>query len=297
MRRLLSACALASALTLACGDDQATTAATTATATATSTASTSSSATSSATATTSTTATTDASSGGESTGTSAAATSATASSGDTSTGEPTTTGEATGDATTGTTDDTTAGSTSDGTTTGGDLPLTCDDDSDCVLINDCCACAPAHVDEAQPPCDIQCFQPSCDAIGLAKAKAVCRFGQCAFEKVTCNPLGVTCKALPPECAFGQVPSVVDDGNGACWTGYCVPAEACDWVPDCAYCGVAMTCVTKLQKGAYQLCEPTPVDCGDAPATCACADIICESSPPHVVCHDLDDGLGCECPNC
>jgi hypothetical protein len=191
----------------------------------------------------------------------------------------------------------TTGSTSDGTTTGGDLPFTCEDDSECVLVNDCCSCAPAHVDQEQPMCDIQCLQPTCDSIGLAMAKAVCRFGRCAFEKITCNPLGVTCKALPPECEFGTLPSVVDDGNGTCWTGFCVPSEACDWVPECAYCGVDMTCVTKLQKGAYQLCEPKPVACGEDPVTCDCADIICESSPPHLVCHDLGDSLGCECPNC
>jgi hypothetical protein len=150
-----------------------------------------------------------------------------------------------------------------------------------------------HVDEQVPECDIQCLQPTCDSVGLAKAKAVCRFGRCTFEKVTCNPLQVTCKALPPECPDFQVPSV----DGDCWTGSCVLPEACDWVPSCDYCGAGMTCVTKLQKGAFTLCEPLPPACGDGPATCACADEICEASPPHIICQDLGESLGCECPNC
>jgi len=134
-------------------------------------------------------------------------------------------------------------------------------------------------------------------MGIADAKAVCRFGRCTFAKITCNPLGITCKAPEPDCPPPTVPSVMEDGNGKCWTGACVPAETCDWVPDCTYCGDDLTCVTKLQKGAYTLCEPLPPSCDEAPATCACAETICESSPPHTVCHDLDDSLGCECPNC
>ncbi|MCA9636478.1 MAG: hypothetical protein KC420_10675 [Myxococcales bacterium] len=189
----------------------------------------------------------------------------------------------------------TSGSTG---TTGVAPPTPCVDDGECVLQNDCCACDPHHVGEEPPACDLDCLQPSCDAIGLADAKAVCRFGRCTFEKTTCNPLGVTCKSLPPECAPGTVASVVDDGNGKCWTGHCVPAEACDWAPECAACDAPdLTCVAKLQKGAYVLCEPLPWDCGEGPATCACAESICLASPPHTVCHDVADGIACECPNC
>ena len=167
-----------------------------------------------------------------------------------------------------------------------------------MIINDCCACAPHHVDEPALPCDQDCRQPTCDGIGLPDAKAICRFGRCTFAKTTCNPLGINCKALEPTCPPGTVASVFDDGGLKCWTGACVPAEACDWVPDCTFCEAPdLTCVSKLQKGAYQLCEPIPLDCEDGPVDCSCAEIICEQSPPHTICHDLEDSLGCECPNC
>jgi hypothetical protein len=239
---------------------------------------------------------TEASSTSESSGATTTDTSTSATSNDnTSTTSDTSTTDTTTTTDTSTTADT---STSDTDTTTGDPGAACIKDSDCVLINDCCQCDPKGVGEPVAECNINCLQPSCDAVGLAKAEAVCHWGVCTFQKVLCNPLGITCKALQPDCGPGTVASVHEIDGEKCWTGTCVPAEACDWAPDCATCdAAALTCVAKLQKGAYVLCEPTPPACGEAVADCDCAEIICESSPPHTVCSDQEGGIACECPFC
>jgi len=145
----------------------------------------------------------------------------------------------------------------------------------------------------------ECLQSTCDSYGLADPKAVCHWGVCTFAKVECNPIGILCKSLPPECPPGFLPSVQTTDQGKCWTGSCAPIEACDWAPDCAACAVVpgLTCVAKLQKGSFFVCEPLPPACGDGPATCACASTICDNSPPHTICHDVADGVACECPFC
>jgi hypothetical protein len=174
----------------------------------------------------------------------------------------------------------------------------CTQDSDCTLINDCCSCEPIGPGEEPPPCDLpECFVTTCDPKGLGSAEVQCRFGRCTFVKVHCNPVDVLCKSLPPDCPGTEVPSV--DLDAACWTGQCVPAEACDVVPDCSYCEEdELICVTKLQKGLFTVCEPKPVDCGDVDdVDCGCAAQVCEMSPPHVVCQELAEDIACECPVC
>lgn len=176
---------------------------------------------------------------------------------------------------------------------------TCEQDSDCQLYTDCCTCDVIANDEAPPACDVpECFAPVCATLDIGAGKPVCRFGRCTFEKVTCNPLIVSCKAQPPNCPPGQIPSV----EGDCWSGSCTPVEACDWVPDCKACTTDPTdplvCVFKVQHGAYHECVPKPVGCGDAPEIdCECGAEICDASPPHDVCLDHDPGIICECPNC
>lgn len=224
----------------------------------------------------------DSSSGGSSGPATASGTSGT-SSGGTSSGDGSSGGE---------------GSSSTGDTGAEATP--CVTDKDCVLADGCCECEPLGPGETPIECDIECIQTVCSSYGLDGAAVECRFGRCTFAKVECNPLGVVCKKLKPECPAGQVASVVDDGNGKCWTGYCVPAEACDWVPDCAYCEEdELVCVGKLQKGAYHVCEPRPFDCGEPPGDidCACGQQICDQSPPHTVCHDEAPDIACECPFC
>ncbi len=193
------------------------------------------------------------------------------------------------------------GSSSGGSTgdTGGELTA-CKTDADCTLVDDCCSCEPIGPGEPAPACDLQrCLVNTCNGYGLEGAALACRFGRCTFAKIACNPLGVNCNAPKPQCAPGEVPSVLETDDGKCWTGSCVPAEACDWVPDCSYCDDdELVCVGKLQKGAYSLCEPKPLDCGDADdIDCTCGQQICDASPPHTVCHDAADDISCECPFC
>lgn len=169
---------------------------------------------------------------------------------------------------------------------------------DCFLVDDCCTCEPVGPGETPPKCDLpECFVTQCAPKGLEGAALRCVFGRCTFEKIPCNPTQVLCKSLPPDCVDGEVPSV--DVDAACWTGQCAPAEACDWAPDCSYCAEdELICVTKLQKGVFSVCEPKPVDCGDAAdIDCGCGQQVCDASPPHTVCHDAIDDIACECPNC
>lgn len=193
------------------------------------------------------------------------------------------------------------GSSSDGTSggesTGGpvEVGMPCKSAKDCQLADGCCFCEPLNPGETVPECDIpECLQTTCAAQNLEQVPLECRWGVCAFEKQTCNPLGVVCKSLPPDCAPGDVPGVAGD----CWSGACVPAEACDWVPDCSYCDAPdLVCVFKAQKGAYHVCEPRPLDCGPGDIDCGCGQQICDASPPHTVCSDADPGIVCECPFC
>lgn len=191
----------------------------------------------------------------------------------------------------------TTSSTADAATagTGGSREaLPCVDDDECTIQDDCCACDARHVDARAGRCDLECEATACAAVGLAEARAICRVGRCTFDKVACNPLYLACDAPPPTCPPGQVPGL----DGGCWSGACVLAEACDWVPSCSACAAeGLTCVGHLQHGAYLVCEPLPAACGDGPATCACAGEICEASPPWHICHDRSARIDCECPVC
>jgi hypothetical protein len=196
---------------------------------------------------------------------------------------------------TGATEDTGVESSSGGETGEGS---TCVKAEDCFLVDDCCSCEPVGPGETPPKCDLpECLVTQCVPKGLGGAALRCEFGRCTFAKIACNPTQVVCKSLPPDCNPGEVPSV--DVDAGCWTGQCAPAEACDWAPDCSYCAEdELICVTKLQKGSFSVCEPKPVDCGDADdIDCACGQQVCDATPPHTVCHDAVDDIACECPNC
>lgn len=214
------------------------------------------------------------------------------------TGPGSTGGETTGGASSGDTASTSGGGSS-GTTGGADV-VPCTDDSDCSLVTNCCYCDVIAAGEVPADCPVmECLIDTCSTYDLKDSKPVCRFGRCTFSKINCNPNGVICKSLPPTCGPGTLPTI--NANGDCWSGQCAPIEACNWAPDCASCvdkEDPLVCVFKAQKGAYHVCEPKPVDCGDMQdIDCGCGQQICDASPPHTVCHDNNPDITCECPNC
>ncbi len=204
-------------------------------------------------------------------------------------GDPTgaTTGVTTGPGTT------TGEATTEGATTGGD-DLPCETDEDCKLVEgDCCSCAATHVDNDPPVCDLECQQTVCEEYGISEA--VCEQGQCVPAEVNCDDSQILCDAIPPQCEDGFVPSV--DEQGACWTGACVPAIYCNFVPSCQDCAgyddyFCATDVTQL--GFKPHCELLPPGCDGEP-TCECAGDACVS--PYDVCGEGDNGLMCNCPVC
>lgn len=188
------------------------------------------------------------------------------------------------------------GGSSGGEDTGGVLPgSVCESDADCVVVDDCCACTAAHVDERPAACAETCDTTQCGAAGIDRPAAECVFGHCQLAKVACNGTYLSCDALPPDCPDGTLPSVDEDAD--CWTGACVPAEACDVVPGCSDCDAGEVCVqTATQIGAFYSCWPVDPACGGAPS-CGCMGEVCTSP---FVCGDGGLGpaeLGCVCPVC
>ncbi len=188
---------------------------------------------------------------------------------------------------------TTGEATTDGATTGGD-DLPCETDEDCKLVEgDCCSCEATHVDNDPPVCDLECQLTVCEEYGIEKA--VCEQGQCVPESTNCDDSQILCDAIPPQCEEGLVPGV--DEQGACWTGACVPAILCNFVPSCQDCAgyddyFCATDVTQL--GLKPHCELLPPEC-DGEATCECAGDACVE--PYDVCGEGDNGLMCNCPVC
>ncbi len=195
--------------------------------------------------------------------------------------EPGTSGVTTGDVTVGpgTTGNDTAG------------PGECADDGDCKLVSDCCTCQAVPVDEDAVVCDAACEQQVCEQLNITAA--VCRLGVCIPERLSCDQSKVQCKAPIPDCPPGTLPETTPD----CWTGACVPAQHCDVVPSCEFCGDETVCV---QKAGFVIesvsCEPVLPTC-DTAAACGCiGDQVCVQ--PFGFCTDTADHvITCECPNC
>ncbi|MFO0632646.1 MAG: hypothetical protein U0168_07345 [Nannocystaceae bacterium] len=166
----------------------------------------------------------------------------------------------------------------------------CVQDGDCVLFEDCCSCAAVPVDDVPPVCESKCDQTACDAVGIGDG-VHCELGTCQLDEVGCNQQTVVCAEIPPKCGAGTLPSVAE----GCWTGNCVPAEACDVVPDCSDCPEGQTCVPLLAKGpAGFRCSPIAPACNGTP-DCTCMDGVCPD--PFSACIETDGGVQCECPAC
>jgi hypothetical protein len=182
------------------------------------------------------------------------------------------------------------GSSTDDTGPGPAVP--CASDDECVVVEDCCNCGVAPASDP-PTCDIpECRQSTCDAIGFEPV-AQCELGSCEPVPVPCDASQVFCDSLPPDCNDGFLPGV--DTTSNCWTGSCVPAEACDIVPGCADCPEDEACVQYVtQLGPQYHCSPIPEDCGGVPS-CACMAEACVA--PFDSCGDGDEGPTCSCPVC
>ena len=183
---------------------------------------------------------------------------------------------------------------SDTGTTGEPPSMTCEDDEQCVLVDNCCDCAAYHVGDEVPACDMECVQTMCSSLGIAGIGVVCEDGTCGLERRDCSGV-VTCDSPEPICPEGTLPEVGPRGGG-CWTGACIPEEACDPVPSCDYCDETETCVTtETQLGSMVSCRAIPEDCAGVP-TCECMPPeTCE--PPFDTCVDMDGQITCTCPAC
>jgi hypothetical protein len=168
--------------------------------------------------------------------------------------------------TTGETTTATAGSTT------GSVELECIDASDCWLFSTCCDCEALHVEaRGVDSCpEVDCAGDWCSFNGVEQVE--CRYGRCAVVGASCNPNGVVCAQAPPDCEPGFVPGTAD----GCWTGTCVAAELCDYVPACDACPDDTVCVSWVpgpKAPTLYSCEPIPAACGGV-ATCECAADLC-----------------------
>ncbi|MFZ6184685.1 hypothetical protein [Nannocystis pusilla] len=173
------------------------------------------------------------------------------------------------------------------TSTSGPAPSgpECQEDADCVLINNCCECDPKPATAEVAACEGNCLQPTCDALSLWGAQAACRSGICEFAGMTCSDGPVACDQAMPQCPAGTVNTVQDD----CWAG-CMHPRYCEG-GGCTpgSCGDGWTCVSH-QSGA-STCALLPAACAGEP-TCACLQpYFAEFCPGS--CGDVEGGVQCQ----
>lgn len=254
--------------------------------------------------------------GGGAEGTTSEAATGTSSSGDAS-GEPTSGTSTSGASTTGVTSLTTLPATSEsseamtgessessesgepitsgeggGTTEEPGPPMDeCEVDADCQLHDDCCTCAGVPAARDPEVCDERCDESLCSQYGVSAA--VCRFGVCEAQRLSCDASKIACDGPEPDCG----PGMLAETTPTCWTGACVPAALCDVVPDCAWCGDGQFCVEKVAFVTQAtVCEPLPAKClGTSSCNCV-ADLVCLD--PYTACFQQEiTEVSCQCPDC
>ncbi|MCA9704686.1 MAG: hypothetical protein KDK70_02415 [Myxococcales bacterium] len=182
------------------------------------------------------------------------------------------------------------GSTGD---TGPLPPSMCTGPRDCVLVNDCCECAASHVDDVVE-CPLDCDVPMCDALGIPDIGLTCEDGECGLEERNCADGLVVCDSLTPECPEGTLPEVTPAGD--CWTGACIPLDACGQVPSCKFCDEDEACVElQYPLGSAFRCDPLPKACDGTP-TCACLPPQTCAAPLDT-CADAGGLVQCSCIAC
>lgn len=190
------------------------------------------------------------------------------------------------------TDTADGGATGETGDTGTIFDSPCEQDEDCVVLNDCWSCAALAVDDSPPYCALtNCFAPACIGDkGTDLLQAVCRSGRCELQ-ASCDVFGV--EEDPVTCDPGTLPEVREDA----FTGRCVDSQICDYVPDCSHCSAGESCVSEVLLTSIRYrCERIPESCGDEPPTCDCFDP-CDIGPAGA-CGQADDGMYfCSCPGC
>lgn len=188
----------------------------------------------------------------------------------------------------------TGGAGTGGAGTGGNMSMAsaeCTMNSDCKMIDNCCACEGIPNTTPTPACNQLCKASTCQLTGLGtQPTASCRVGRCVAG-YDCRWSVVTCKQLQPVCGPGETNSV----TGNCW-GPCVPATECAEVSKCGQCAPGQRCVMKQAKiNGGRHCVEVPASCTNN-ATCQCMGAsVCLA--PHDTCADAKDALICSCPNC
>lgn len=164
----------------------------------------------------------------------------------------------------------------------------CTVDADCMMVSNCCECGAAPTGTVVDACVEDCLVPFCQSAGIEAV--ACKAGVCVLDRVDCDESRTTCDVIPPACEPGTTPHIVNE----CYSGLCVPVEACAHVASCDDCTADQTCVTfSTMLGPQYNCAPTPASCGDTP-DCAClGDEICES--PYMC--NPGTPLTCVCPVC
>ncbi len=165
--------------------------------------------------------------------------------------------------------------------------FSCETDSDCAIAGDCCGCVAYNPNMGSPGnCGGMCQQDKCAEWGLTEA--ACENNQCVVKGKSCDLNDVSCDAPEPQCEDGELPQVLDN----CYTGECLPVEACDRVPDCSYCEqIGNNC--KITNGGFEGCAayscfPDFPECFGG-QTCGClSPFMCTA--PFTTCADISEGV-------
>jgi hypothetical protein len=157
----------------------------------------------------------------------------------------------------------------------------CQTAADCQLESDCCGCK-AISRRGDEFCALDCARDPCPEMGITADDVACRQGRCVLAR-SCDAGRVVCRAAPPTCSEGTVPSVVDD----CW-GPCIPPTECANVGSCADCGDAF-CV-EFQGMVTTFNCVTRVQACDRENYCECLGVCGE-------CSATDDAVACPCGGC
>jgi hypothetical protein len=168
----------------------------------------------------------------------------------------------------------------------------CTEDADCFLSSDCCECAGRPVGEAVPNCAKDCLIDQCTSLGAGQPQAPaasCQAGRCVTT-FSCDAAPVVCLVVPPDCAEGSQPIVVNN----CYSGGCMPALECQAVTDCAACtGDGVGCVVYSAFQQVEHCV-TLQGCPEADCECSAASVCVD---PFNACNEVDGNISCGCPTC